>query len=350
MNTIARLIFFIIYFTLFMASCTEHRDLYAASYPQLLITNDWIPSQCGTDNGASAMIYDRPNASPTELIPGAVRKVVELDRGLYDILVFNGLMYSPAETHLDNIYYRGTDQFETFEAVVTEMPPARRFRAVNGEVIVNNPDILATHSTADHDIKAGKKFEMKYRDGKNGLPINLNYLDDSIFFTPCRITHTCQVIARVRNAESARVVQAKLHGFSQSVFLASRLPAHNSITHQFTLNSLRYDQADPVVGTISSPVFETFGPPLDLPERRYTIDLDVLLTNSEEFPRMIFDVTAQVEKAIAYLAAERLKNRPIMETFYIYLDFALPVIVSDGLDVGLGDWGNDVIISVPVKF
>lgn len=349
MNTITHIIRFVS-FVLLMGSCTEQRDLYVASYPQLLITSDWTPSQCVTDNGATAMIYDRPNASPTELMPDAVRKTVELDKGSYDLLVLNGLMYSPMETHLDNIYYRGTDQFETFEAVVTEMIPAKRFRSTSGEVIVNNPDILATRSTADHDIQARKKFEMKYQDGKNGFPTNPKYLDDSISFTPCRVTHTCQVIARVRNPQSVRVVQAKLHGFAQSVFLANRLPAHNSITHQFTLNSLKYDPSDPAIGIVSSPVFATFGPPLDLPERRYTIDVNVLLTNSEEFPRITFDVTDQVEKAIAYLAAERLKHRPIMETFYIYIEFELPVVTSDGLDVGVGDWGNDVIISVPIEF
>lgn len=349
MNTITRLII-LAYFILLMSSCTEQRDLYVASYPQLLIKNDWAPSLCDTDNGATAMIYDRPNASPTELIPDAIRKIIELDKGAYDILVYNGLMYSPTETHLDNIYYRGTNKFETFEAVITEMPPGKRFRAQKGEVIVNSPDILATRSTSEHDIQARKKFQMKYRDGKNGFPTNPKFLDDSIPFSPCRVTHTCQVIARVRNPKSARVVQAKLHGFSQSVFLANRLPAHNSVTHQFILNSLKHDSSDPTIGTISSPVFTTFGPPLDLPERRYTVDVNVLLTNSEELPRMTFDVTDQVEKTVAYLAAERLKNCPIMETFYIYIEFDLPIVISDGMDVGLGEWGDDIIITVPIEF
>lgn len=349
MNKITYLIL-LIYLALFMGSCTKQRDLYVASYPQLLLKNDWTPSLCSPDNGATVMIYDRPNASPTELLPDAIRKIIELDKGQYDILVFNGLMYSPAETHLDNISYRGTDRFEIFEAVITEMPPAKRFRAAEGEVIVNSPDILATHSTSEHDIQARKKFQMKYRDGINGFPSNPKYLDDSISFTPCRVTHTCQVIARVRNPKSARVVQAKLHGFSQSVFLANRWPAHSSITHQFTLNSLKYDQSDPAVGTISSPVFTTFGPPLDLPERRYTVDVDVLLTNSEELSRMTFDVTEQVQEAIAYLAAERLNDCPIMKTFYIYIEFELPIVISDGMDVGLGEWGDDVIITVPIEF
>lgn len=337
-------------FILLADSCTEQRDLYVASYPQLLIKNNWTPSECSSDNGATAMIYDRPSDSPTELIPNAVRKIINLDQGLYDILVFNGLMYSPVETHLDNIFYRGIDRFETFEAVVAEMSPSKRFRAREGEIIVDSPDILATHSTSDHEIAARRKFEMKYRNGENGFPTSINHLDDSVSFIPCRVTHTCQVIARVRNPKSARVVQAKLHGFAQSVFLANRMPAHNSITHQFTLNSLKTDALDPSMGTIKSPVFATFGPPLDLPERVYKVDVNVLLTNSEEHPMLTFDVTDQVEAAIENLAAERLKNRPIMETFYIYIDFELPVVISDGMDVGLGEWGDDVIITVPINF
>lgn len=349
MRTITRIILFIC-FALLMNSCTEQRDLYVPSYPQLMIKNDWAPSLCDTDNGATAMIYDRPKMSPTELIPDAFHKIIELDKGAYDVLVYNGLMYSPKETHLDNIFYRGTDRFETFEAVITEMPPGKRFRAQKGEVVVNSPDILATRSTAGHDIHARKKFEMKYRDGVNGFPTNLKFLDDTIFFSPCRVTHTCQVIAHVRNPQSARVVQAKLHGFSHSVFLANRMPAHNNITHQFILNSLKQDSSDPTMGTISSPVFTTFGPPLDLPERRYTVDVYVLLINSEELPLMTFDVTDQVEEAINYLTTERLKNCPIMDTFHIYIEYDLPIVISDGMDVGLGEWGDDVIITVPIEF
>lgn len=335
---------------LLVCSCTRQRDLHVASYPQLMIANDWTPSQCVTYNGATAMIYDRPNSSPTELMPDAHRKIIELDKGAYDVIVFNGMMYSPTETHLDNIFYRGTERFETFEAVVRELSPDRYFRPKDGEVIVNIPDILATHSTAGHDVESRKKFEMKYHDGKNGYPTNPKYIDDTIDFSPCRVTHTCQVIARVHNPKSARIVQAKLHGFSQSVLLANRLPTHSSITHQFTLNSLKIDHSDPTYGTISSPVFNTFGPPLDLPGRRYTVDVSVLMIDSEETPQMTFDVTDQVEQAIEYLAAERLKNCSIMETFYIYIDFELPVVISDGMDVGLGEWGEDVIITVPIYF
>lgn len=338
---------FILIFIL-TAACTEQRDLYVTSYPQLLIKNDWVPSQISTDNGATVVIYDRPEGAP-ELMPNAVSKIIDLDAGQYDIMVFNSLMYSPTQSHLDHIYYRGTDRFDTFEAVVSEMAPAFRFRSKADEVIVDFPDILSTHSTAEHEMSARKKFDLKYRDGKNGFPTSLKYVEDTIHFSPCRVTHTCQVIARVRNAKSARIVQAKLQGFAGSVFLANRMPAHNSVTHQFTLNSLKFDQPDPNVGTITSPVFTTFGPPLDLPARGYTLEVSALLTNSQEYPAMTFDVTDQVRRAIDYLAAERLKSRPIMETFYIIVEFELPPVVSDNMDVGVQDWGDDVIVTIPIK-
>ena len=333
---------------LLSTSCTEQRDLFVASSPQLMIENDWEPSKIPTANGATAMIYDNPE-SPLTLIPNSVRQMLRLDRGYYDILVFNGLMYSPTQSHLDHIFYRGTESFDTFEAVVEPMDPAYRFRSGKNEYIVEFPDILSTHSTAGCNIEGRKRFEIKYRDGKNGFPTTTEYLEDTIHFSPCRVTHTCQVIARVRNAKSARIVQAKLHGFSGSVFLANRLPGHSSVTHQFTLNSLKFDQDDPNVGTITSPVFNTFGPPLDLPGRKYALEIDILLTNSQEYPTMYFDVTDQVEKAIEYLKAERLKDRPIMETFYIVVEYELPPVISDNLKVGVADWGNDIIVTIPIK-
>lgn len=332
-------------------SCTDQRDLYVPSYPYLLVINDWNPAKISADDGATCMLYDR-SGTPKELMPNGNRKAIALDKGMYDILVFNELMFSPTQTHLDYVYFRGEDNFETLEAVVTEMNSSDTFRASSEEVIVNNPAIVATRSTAGTEIKNRKKYEMKYQNGVNGFPTNPQYLEDSVFFSPCRITHTCQVIARVHNAASAYKVQAKLHGFAKSVFMAHRLPAHSSITHQFTLNSLKYEDSDnPTVGTIKSPVFTTFGPPLDLPGREYTIDVYTLLTNGEEYEKMTFDVTDQVETAISYLAAERLKNTPIMETFYIYIEFTLPIVSStpnSGVDVGLEEWGNDVIITVPM--
>lgn len=336
-------------FVLIVSACTEQRDLFVVSSPLLMIENDFKPAQISNENGATAMIYDRPKG-PTELVPNAMRKTIGLAPGFYDIMIFNGLMYSPTQSHLDHIYYRGTDGFDTFEAVATEMSEDMKFRAKSNEKIIHFPDILATRSTAEHKMQGRQKFEMKYANGKNGLPTSPNYIEDTLYFSPCRVTHTCQVIARVRNPKSARIVQAKLHGFSGSVFLANRMPGHNYITHQFTLNSLKIDQSDPNIGTITSPVFNTFGPPLDLPDRRYTIEVNVLMTNSQELPTMAFDVTDQVNKAITYLTAERLKNKPIMDTFYIFIEFELPNVVSDNMDVGVEDWGNDVIITVPIKF
>lgn len=335
---------------LITTSCTEQRDLYVASWPQILIENDWTPSQVSPDHGATAMLYSRTTGERVELMPDANRKTIDMDKGIYDIIVFNGLMYSPSESNLDNIYYRGTDRFETFEAVVTEMSPSQRFRAGTGEVIVNNPDILATRSTANYNNEATKKYEIKYHDGKNGYPTTTNYIEDTISHIPCRVVINCVVICRVKNVKSAKIAQAKLRGFSQSVFLSNRMPSHTSVTHQFTLNSLKFDDPDPTIGTITSQIFSTFGPPLDLPERRYTIDMSVLLINGQELPPKTFDVTDQVLPFIDYIKAERLKNNPIITIpIELFLYIELPVVVSDGMDVGVGDWGDDVIVTIPIK-
>lgn len=329
--------------------CTEHRDLHVVSYPQLLVQNDWVPSQVFPPYGATAMIYDDNNGQRTEIMTDANRKIVELDHGLYDIVVFNGSLYNHSDV-LGNICFRGTDNFETLEAFVTEMNPAKRFRAVAGDVIVDHPDIIATHSTAKCDIEARRKFEIKYRDGKIGSPTNPQYIKDTLPFTPCRVTIDCIVICRVKNVRSARIVQAKLRGFAGSVLLANRMPSQTNVTHQFTLNNRQFDDPDPTVGTIRSPLFSTFGPPLDLPERKYSVDIDILLINGEEWPQKSFDVTDQVEPFIEYLKQERNNNNPFITLpIELNLYMELPVVISDGMDVGVKDWGDDVIVTVPIK-
>lgn len=336
---------------LMTTSCTDHRDLYVASYPQLLILNDWNPSQVFPTTGATAMIYDQISGQRTEIMTDANRKIIELDYGKYDVLVFNGSLYHPTDI-LGNIYFRGTDKFETIEAAVTEMNPANRFRAVDGEVIVNNPDVFATHSTAERDIEGRKKFELKYRDGKNGFPTNPNYVSDTLPFTPCRVTINCVVICRIKNAKSARIVQAKLRGFSGSIFLANRMPSHTNVTHQFTLNDRKFeDPDDPTIGTVRSPIFSTFGPPLDLPERKYFVDFEILLINGEDWPKKSFDVTDQLKPFIEFLKEERNQINPIITLpIELNLYIELPLVISDGMDVGVRDWGDDVIVTVPIKF
>ena len=332
-----------------ISGCTEQRDLFIVSSPSLLIESDWTSSKINTDEGATAIAFDGSNSSKN-LMPNATKQLITLKKGNYDFLVFNGLMYSENESHLDYIQYRGVNEFETFEAYATEMESRSAFRAASDEIVINNPDILATQSMHSIDIEGLNEYEMIYDNGKKQNPPTGNYVEDSLLFMPCRITHTCQVKVHLTNSKSVRIARGSIKGFSNSVYLASRMPSHTFVTQQFVLSTLVSDPSDPGSGTASSPTLNTFGPPLDLPGRTYSVELRFLLINNEEYGPYNFDITDQVEQAIAYLKKARLANTAITETITITIgDIKLPKVSSDNMDVGVNDWGNNIIIPAPFK-
>lgn len=352
-----------------LTSCTDHRNLYIAAAPMLLVENDWDPSRTNqprpqdnvpegySDPKATLVVY--PLQSPIFCLENHKRKVVTLDQGEYHMLVFNDYMYSETQTFLRNIRYRNTDNFDNFEAYVTEA--GSRFKARADEVIVNNPDTLSTRSTVDFSIEGKRTFHMKYKDGKGGkpnkgdknntpeFPMAQNYIEDTLQFTPCRVVHTCVVSVHTINVKALNGVgkaRASLRGFSGSVFMANRLPGPSNITHQFNLNGLVLDPGSAVDGTIAAR-FSTFGPPFDDPDRAYELEIYVLYPSGREAPPFLIDVTEQVRPQIERMKAERLDDKPIMEDILIQVEITLESDRGDW-DVSLDDWGDDIIITVPV--
>ena len=329
-------------------ACTEQRDLFVISRSLLHIENEWEPTKIDKKNGATLLIYNA-DVHSAEMIPNAVERTLALDKGMYDMLSFNAMMYSEQESHLNYIYYRGTDRFETVEACVAERDEKDCFRPLSDEIVIHHPDILACRSLSGVEVVGDPNFEIKYRDGKDGYATDENHIEQTVRFSPCRITHVCQVLLHTRHPRSAKVVKASLRGFAGSVFLAERMPSHGSVTHQFDLNTLRIDTGDSAFGVLSSPAFTTFGPPLDLPDRRYELDVTVLLVNGKEYGPVIFDITEQVKHCIAYLNDTRANNIPITDTLFIEVyGLELPAVTGD-TDVGIEDWGNNVIIIIPIN-
>lgn len=320
----------------------------------LYIEGDWEHSlhQTNMSMNATAALYASEDGRMVSknyfYSPQSV--TIPAERGTYDILLFNGMMYSEQETHLDKIFFRGTDRLSTFEAVAAEGEINRRLARNEDEYIASNDMELLTSMTEEQEVTGESGYFLKYKNGQNGYPSQENYVEDSLYMTPLAVSYECRVTVELTNPGSAYVANGALRGFVGSVFMASRMPSHMDVTHQFRLNDLEITSRAPETGRIRSPLFVTFGPPLDLPDRHYTVEISIVLVNGEEYHK-IFDVTEQVEKVIEKIkAGQETKQVEATITIPVAIDVELPVVEPVEGSVGVGDWEDDEIIKVPITW
>lgn len=154
------------------SGCDKQRDLYVKAGPMLYVEGDWLPSLGKTDMymNATAVVYKKE--------AGMFRKeyffapdyvTVPVEKGDYDVVIFNGLMYSAEDTHLDNVYFRGIDGFDTFEAVAVEAEANRRLGKSEGEYIASNDMEIITSASDEQPIDGSSSYYLKYKNGKKRL-------------------------------------------------------------------------------------------------------------------------------------------------------------------------------------
>lgn len=341
--------------------CTDHRDLHVAALPMFIVKNDWSAAQLNPE-GATVMFFARPE--PYEpLFNNPNRHKLYLDPNLYDILVFNEVMFSPSTTNLDGVVYRGTDQFSTFGAYAYTHSVSPIFGSEPGEVMVGYgyPSVVAAREHGQKEVLPGKQYIMKYQNGKDGNPVYADFDADSVEMVPLRVTRQTKIIAHVTNLKRQSRVSGTLRGFAEGVLLATRQPDGANAAYTFDLNSAAVDAEVEGGYIVQSKSFANFGPWWnDYPgERRYT--LDIVATVGNEIARQSIDVTESdgvkvtrsVGDAIKKIQLEEAKllsdgTPPAMDDIVIEVWFALPEIGDGSIDVGVGDWGSDIIISIPM--
>lgn len=353
--------------------CTDQRNLHVTAKPMFTIKNDWSVARLQPD-GATAMFFPRNN--PCELMySNANRHRLYLDRNTYKILTFNEVMFSPSTTNIEGIDYRGTDQFETFGAYVKPSPTNPIFKVGPDEIMVGYgyPEPLASAAHKGKQVLGWKEYLLKYEDGKNGFPVYKDFDADSVDMLPMRVTRDVKVVAHVKNLKGQFRVSGTLNGFAEGVLLSTRKPEGKNAAYAFDLNSAVVDPDVQGGHIIVSKPFSTLGPWWnDYPSgRKYGIEI-IASKNGETF-RYSFDVTennrssvvmspsesseivvtGSVGSAIVKIRAEEAKFEadgvvPLMETIIIEIWFDLPAVVDGSIDVGVGDWGTDIIIPIPI--
>jgi hypothetical protein len=335
-----------------LAGCTDQRDLYVQSGPMLEVIGDWVPSlnQADMTMNATAVAFDGEGNAIKEYFYKPNTVDIHVDEGTYDVMLFNGLMYAPDDTHLDGVTFRGTDKLDTFEAVAKEGSLIRRLGTrTEGEYIATNEMEIITSAVESAAVDKSRSYFAKYKNGENGFDTPENFVYTTLDMTPVAMSYEAQVVATIKNITSAAGASAALYGFVGSAFMASRQPSHFYVTHQFNLNSRKILDKVEDIGTIESPVFVTFGPPLDVPDKKYEIYIKMVLLNGQELEQR-FDVTEQMVPII-----EEIKNNlSDGETINfrleipIEIEFELPVVEPVEGTIGIEGWGDDELIRVPI--
>lgn len=332
---------------LLLAGCTEQRDLYDVSWPLLHIGGDWVPSLDIADmtGNATAVLYKNGEPAGKSFFSHPQSATAIVSHGDYEILIFNGLMFSEQQTNLDYIVFRNTGNAGTFEALSTEPAPNARLARADGEILVNNEMAVIASASGEKHIEAEPFFYLKYQNGQRVNSNDAQHIESEISLTPVALSHHAKVIVEIVNPASVAVANGALRGFAASVFMASGMPSHIEGTHQMKLNNLTmYELA---LGTIESPTFTTFGPPLDLTEDRiYTFELRAILRDGEQFAETA-DVTDQVQDAIDQIKDNRANGIYTPANIIIRARFELPKI-DGGSIIGVTPWEDGELITVKI--
>ncbi len=336
-----------------MAACDTQRDLYVEVSPALLIHADWIPSLNEGDMSmnATAVSYSDGELYSKEYFYAADNAMIPVTTGVMDILIFNGLMYDADDTHLDGITFRGIDRLDTFEAVAMETEPIRRMSRADGEYIATNNMEVFTSMAAHKEIGAEGGYAIKYMDGENQGDVQQSVDCGELELTPAAMSYKAQIVVELENISSAYGANAALRGFAGSAYVADRRPSHFLVTHQFNLNSKKITDNDKDIGTIESPVFVTFGPPVDMPGNTYEVYIMITLVNGEVVERT-FDITEQVLPMIDQIKLNLSNTGQLnynLKLPNLKLELDLPDVEppANGY-VGVDDWEDDEIIRVPI--
>lgn len=359
-----KVITYSIFFLLIMVvwgGCTDHRDLHVTSSPMFIIKNDWSAARLNPES-ATAILFASPEPYES-MLNDVCRHRLYLDPDIYDILVFNEVMLSSTELNLDGIVCRGTKRFDTFGAYAKPSPVNPVFRSAPDEIMVGYgyPEPLATRTFEKKEVLSGKQYMMKYQNGDNQFIDYQDYDADSVELLPIRVTREVKIIAHVKNLKNKFRVSATLRGFAEGVLLSTRQPDGTNAAYTFDLNSAVPDPQVEDGHIIVSKPFSSFGPWWNHypSEQRYMLDL--VATRNGEIFQYSFDVTESdgvtvtqsVGEAIVKIQAEEAQflkdgTPPAMELIVIEVWFELPMVTDGSIDVGVGDWGTDIIIPIPI--
>ncbi|MDR1369298.1 MAG: DUF5119 domain-containing protein [Dysgonamonadaceae bacterium] len=262
---------------------------------------------------------------------------VDLPIGQYSILVFNGTVDDQ-----DNIRFRGTDRYQTFEAYAYSETPAGNAAA-------------RLRTDKDADLPFITPPNVLAVDRLDLLEITARMIDQKeetvITFTPLRLVAQINITVHFRglNYSASGGHSGVVTGMANSVFLASGKSGNEPANHAFTLNNRTFYSDNPTDGDMSRS-FLCFGlpgmtyDPLQLGETTHTLLLDILLRNGEHADYSL-DVTVTSDNdAATGLILQITPGDPVTLPEVPGIDSS----DGGGFDPDVNGWGENTDVPTPI--
>ena len=352
--------------SLCLSSC-DRRELTYYMESEIGVLADWSAS--GLDegeagHGATTMFFSDADGSHHTSLLMSTREYeeVRLPEGGFHAVIFNR---SPEG--FGNVTFRG-DTYETMQAcarqVETRTDPETR--AVT-RVIVSTPEDLASDVIEGYTVTEamlGNYSTEEYRNNKRNLLLSRNAGDKDaesggnytrggdtraeetdperylVRLAPLKLTQRIRVKAIVEGVNNVRSAVGLLEGVSEGVSLSTGQPIPGTVTQQFTMADIKYDEGSPFNGTLSGE-FNVFGFDRSAPHK---LTLKTLLVDNKTVVNQTFDVTA----------------RDVAEqdgTLTLYIEIAsekLPDVKPEGdpdsgFDATVDEWGDPIESDIPMN-
>ena len=307
----------------------DNENLYNASV--------WLYSKSGTPfAGKSYMEFSLPTSSGGE---------IEVPIGVYRVLAFNNSIRSFSS----NCGFRGTDNYDTFEYYL------HTSTREDGSEGVLEPDLLCVwrseyfEVTADMVSLSRSSESLITEDRRSAARAGLNQLED---ISPVRLTCNVDISVyanRINNSKSAIGI---INGMSQSINLWSGKRGNFS-SHFFNFESREITKVEDFFGNVRAN-FRSLGP-VSSSTDRYTLDVRFELTSKDEFGNrhypslssipLSFDLTEQVTASVPsslWTVVLSIGETPL------HPSITLPDVDPGGFSPGVGDWGDEEDIDIPI--
>lgn len=334
------------------SSC-DRRDITYYMESEITVHADWSRS-CLPDeesgHGATTWFFSQTAGIENKPLLMGDRTIedIRLPEGVYHAVIFNR-----STTGFGNISFRG-DTYDTFEAyarqVETRTDPETR---VTTRVIVSTPEELAADVREGYEITEamlGNYGTQEYQNSRNtrqagGSGGNTRAEETDleryvVRFTPLKLTQRVRVCAVMPGVNNVRSAVGTLDGVSEGVYLSTGQPTPGTVTQQFVMGDIKYNEGSPFDGTLSGE-FNVFGFERGAPHK---LTLKILLVDNETIVEQAFDVTA----------------REVTEedgTLTLYIEITserLPDVKPEGdpdsgFDANVDEWGDPIESELPVN-